>query len=489
MSRRAPRRPTQAATAVTTCGSTTTVRPASPLLGGLRVGRLEVGPGGGRSLAKLDLSLFRLRPGDGGGDAVLWAGLTSVLVGLHKDGGVRVRVVARGRTLPAPAGGTPSQRDPQVVALPTLSQRALVRYGDGVDPLSLVAQLVAAHRHVHVVVLVRSRREGAALRGYLRATGVPDEAVSVCTLGTSGAAGLERAGLVLVVNALLSTWEDPLTAAPAPPVWPSRRPPAVGLMDRLLDLPPRAAVVGLLPRGRATSAFESARLWQLYGPGELVVPAHGVVVRPVEVAAHRIDLGRRLSAAADDLSVKKALWCDPLRNRRVAALARAFAAGDAAALAARFPGVAVGPAASAPRSVLVLCEGLDQANAVAERLRGARVVTGTDDDAGGPAAAGTVVVATALGVLKLVGCDFDAVVRADPGRGLPPLPPGWLDGPTPRPLLVVDVDDDGHPLAAVWSRQRRRAAAAAGWRVAGADADVADSRRFRLLTSNRRAHS
>ena len=208
-------------------------------------------------------------------------------------------------------------------------------------------------------------------------------------------------------------------------------------------------------------------------------------MRPVKVADHRVKLGCRSPSGAVDLAVKKALWHHPVRNRRLATLARALAAGDASALAARFPGVAFGPAADTPRSVLVLCEGVDQANAIAKRLPGWRVVTGLD----GNCVAGSVVVATALGVRRLAGGDFDVVVRADPGRGLPPLPPGWLDGPTLRPLLVVDVVDDGHPPAALWSRQRRRAALAAGWRVAGADVDVADWRRFRLLILNRGAES
>ena len=466
----------------------TTVRPSSPLLGELRVGRLEVGSGGGPSLVRLDRPLFQELPGYGGLDAALWAGLASVVAGLHKDAGVPVRVVETGRALLAPAGGTPWPRDPEVVALPTCCRRALVRFGDGVDPLDLVAQLVAAYRHVHVVVLVRSQGEGAALRRHLLEAGVSAETVSFCTLGTSGMAGLERAGLVLVVHALHSTWADPLTALPAPPAWPSDRPPAVGLMDRLIGLPRDAVVVGFLPRGRATSAFERARLWELYGPDELVVPAHGKVVRPVAVATHRVELGCQTPVGADDLAVKKALWHHRVRNRRLATLARAFACGNAA-LITSYVGVAVGSTAGVPRSVLVLCEGVDQAVAISKHLPNWPIVTGLDCDAGGTAVAGSVAVATALGVGKLAGGGFDVVVRADPGRGLPPLPPGWLDSPTSCPLLVVDVSDTGHCLAAVWSRQRRRAALAAGWRVAGADRDVADSRRFRLLTSNRGAAS
>ena len=480
------RRPAPQPVRVTTAGATVTVSPAGPLLGDLRVGRLELDCGRGPGLVGVNRPLFLRVPTAGGGDdAVAWAGLTSVVVGLHKANGVPVTVVGSESISFAPAGGPPRPLDPAVVALPARARRALVRYGDAVDPLDLAAQLVAAYGGVNVVALVRSRRERAALLSRVNASAAAG-AVSVCTLGRSGLAGLERAGLVLVLDALHATWADPLTAQPAAPV------AAVGLMDRLGGLPAAAAVVGFLPLGRPRSPFELARAWQLYGPDELVVPAHGVVGRPVEVAAHRVDLGRRVGEHADALAVKKALWRDPVRNRRLAALARAVAAGDAAALAADFPGTAVGAAAT-PRSVLVLCEGLDQAAAVSKRLPGWRVVAGTGEAGTAPidVAAGGAngLIATALGVQKTCGGDFDVVVRADPGRGPPPLPPHWTHGRTLRPLLVVDADDAGHPLARRWSRQRRGADLAAGWPAAGTDPDLFAWHRFRALVLNRGASS
>jgi len=55
-----------------------------------------------------------------------------------------------------------------------------------------------------------------------------------------------------------------------------------------------------------------------------------------------------------------------------------------------------------------------------------------------------------------------------------PLPPGWLTtARTPtRPVLLVDVEDAGHHLAALWSRRRRRQYRAAGWAFLDEDPDV-----------------
>ena len=479
---------------VTTSGPTITISPATSVLGNLRVGRLEIGGSRGRGLVGVDRPLFGLVPTAGGGfDAVAWAGLAAVVVGLHKANGVPVRVVEPAAVTFTQAGGTPWPLDPAVVALPTHTRRALVRYGDAVDPLTLIAQLVAAHgnRTGNVVVLVRSRRERSALLTRMNVSAAAGT-VSVCTLGTSGLAGLEKAGLVLVLDALHATWADPLTADAAPPVTPTGFAPAVGLMDRLVGLPAAAAVVCFLPMSRPLSPFERARVWQIYGPVELVVPAHGVVVRPVEVAVHRVDLGRRVCKIVDGLAVKNGLWRDPVRNRRLAALARAIAAGDHVALDAAFPTIVGGESGTGPRSVLVLCEGLDQAMFISGLLPGWRVVTGRDEadraayPLGRPIDANAVI-ATALGVRKIIGGDFDVVVRADPGHGLPPLPPGWAHGRTLRPLLVVEAADAGHPLARRWSRQRRAAYVAAGWRVVGTDRDLFAWHRIRALVLNRGA--
>ena len=119
------------------------------------------------------------------------------------------------------------------------------------------------------------------------------------------------------------------------------------------------------------------------------------------------------------------------------------------------------------------------------------LITGLDDSARdlGAAVANPAggVVATALGAEKLSGDTFDVVVRCDPGRGLPPLPRGWLEtqASSPRPLVVADVDDQGHHLPALWARMRKRAYLAAGWARAGADPDETAWLRFRALVLDR----
>jgi hypothetical protein len=101
---------------------------------------------------------------------------------------------------------------------------------------------------------------------------------------------------------------------------------------------------------------------------------------------------------------------------------------------------------------------------------------------------GDAVIATALGAETLVGDRFDVVVRCDPGHNRPPLPSGFYETgmfPT-KELIVVDADDRGHPVPALWSRSRARAYAAAGWARLGADPDAADWEVFKARVVERR---
>ncbi len=458
---------------------------------------------------------------------VVWAGLESVVLGRLKTAGVSfaVRDAAGMPTADpvAPAGTA----DPSVVSSLAGVRRVLVRYEPAaVDALGLVVQVCATHPGARTVVVVRRREEGERLLRRMAAAGImavmvdgrhPGEAgrVTVCTLGTSGRGGIDRADLVLVVDALHGTWADPLTDELIPhDVWERedrpadepdpRRPRAVGLMERLAGVRPAAKVMGFLSRGRTLSPFEQVRAWQVYGPDEVVVPRHGAVERKVVTTTEPITLMPDITAGADDLAVKKAVWADPIRARRLARLARLLRAGDRAVVEREFPRTAAGQAYCigysngvpqtnitpssnfTPKTVLVLVEGVDQAKAFGRVLPGWPVVTGLDgDDPIQTPNAG--VIATALGVERIAGGVFDVVVRAAPGRGLPPLPHGWLetDEPTPRPLLLVDVEDSGHPLPALWSRMRRRAYLRAGWARGGADLDVAAWERFRALVIDR----
>ncbi len=470
----------------------------------LCVGRVEPRPGAGSQAARGPVYLYGLDVTRGELRALVCAGLESPVRGLFKAAGVEFRVAGDRPALPAPdalrLAGLP---DPAVARFAARAGGGLVRYDDTrVDVCLLAAGTCLAFLGVKTIIVARTRADAKRVTSLLRASGVgaalstgagrdEPKRVTVCTLGATGMVDFARANLVLVLDALHATWSDP--AAEPPPALEDvigRCGPPTGLLDRLKDCE-HAVVVGFLPRNRVLSPFEQARAWQAYGFAVLTVPRHGAVERPVMVAAHRVALGKA-GVGKGDLAAKKALWHDRVRNRRLARVARALAAGDSATLAADFPAVADAIDGPGAKSVLVLAEGLDQAEELAAQLKGWPLVSGLDEyDAARPFQGARSVVATALGLRRLAGSSFDAVVRADPGRGLPPLPPGWLDSedPDPRPLVLIDADDSGRPLPALWSRSHRRAYLEAGWTRAGRDPDLESWSRLQTLLSNQEGDS
>jgi hypothetical protein len=430
--------------------------PAADALRPLRTTRPEVPPGGTGAVKVAVPLVGVLRDPDFDFPApAVWAGLQGVACCLMRDAGLTVRGPAE---VECPLVVDPAAAGSRVAAFAARVPRGLVRYAHGDDRFAAAADLCRAFRGHRVVVLVRRRRDADALADALHARGLPvalitgrypgdARRITVCTLGATGKAEVEKADLVVVTEALRKTWDDPLTEPPAEPFGPAT---AVGLMDRLKDAgrhtPAGAAtVIGFLPAGRVPAAVAFALTTV-----KLTRVSHGVEGEPAQA---------------------RAVARDPVRNRRLARVALALAAGDVAELSSDVPALA-GAGGTIPRRVLVLAADVDQAKALGTQLPGWPVVTGLD----GPVASagfGTGVVASVFGAERLPAAGFDAVVRADPGRGLPPLPDGWLTRVSPRDstLLVVDANDCGRDTPALWSRQRRRAYNAAGWSALGLDPD------------------
>jgi hypothetical protein len=456
--------------------------PAADALRTLRTTRPEVPPGGTAAVKVAVPLVGVLRDPDFYFPApAVWAGLEGVARCLMRDAGLTVRgpaeVMSRLVINSAAAGS-------RVAAFAARVPRGLVRYARGDDPFAAAADLCRAFRRHRVLVVVRRRRDANALADALHARGLPvalitgrypgdARRITVALLGATGKAEVEKADLVVVTEALHNTWDDPLTEPPAEPFGPAT---AVGLMDRLKDAGRHtpagaAAVIGFLPAGRALSLFEHARLWQLYGPDELTLRSGGRVPAAVAFALTTVKLTRASHAVEGEPAEARAVARDPVRTRRLARVALALAVGDVAKLRSDVPALA-GAGGTIPRRVLVLAADIDQAKALGTQLPGWPVVTGL----AGPVASagfGTGVVASVFGAERLPAAGFDAVVRADPGRGLPPLPDGWLASAAPRggTLLVVDARDCGRDTPALWSRQRRRAYNAAGWSAVGPDPD------------------
>lgn len=483
-------------------GQVVTVTPATPILGSLRVGRVEAVGEGGSCVAPIDQALFTLHKTSGEPPvirAMALAGLAPVIRGLHRAEGIPFVETDETERPVLPFREGEDTTDPALLSFMAGS----VRYGEGVDPLSLVVQVCTAFDTAKIVVIVRRHRDLAALSGLLTRHGIvpatPEigelraihERVIVTTLQRMGNVEIGKADMVLVLDPLHATWQDPLTAPLAPdPNGPDGTvaPKAVGLLERLIDAG-KARVFGFLPSNRTLSPFETARAWQIYGGHELLIPRHGAVVRKLVTA---MIPSHTASMAKNGLQyIKNKLRMCHERNRRLARLARALQAGDGDALVRLLPSSKATDQVGVQQHVLVLVENLKQAHGIGKYLPGWPIVSGLGDDSttvkGDDVEATRGVIATALGVEKLTGDEYDVLVRADPGAGMPPLPVNWLvtEQHPARELLLVDARDTGHRLAALWSRRRHRCYRAAGWSFLGEHPDVTAWMQFRELVLDR----
>jgi hypothetical protein len=258
-----------------------------------------------------------------------------------------------------------------------------------------------------------------------------------------------------------------------------------------------ARMYGLLPLGRELSPYENDWIHALFGFREFVLPRPGHVTRDVQVVWTAGD-GRRLTRSAPDLlSIKRhAVWRDDCRNRKVARIARAFAAGDRESLQHLLPSLPQTRLPPGPTNVCLLVENVEHAAALMSKLpdwplvasvvpdmRGFPFVPGHGSLDGLPREQRSAVEARLVSPLVLslersiathVGLghwclrkELSVLIRADAGVGLPWLPGEFLirsfAGVPCSPLLVVDLEDSREPELRRRVQKRRAAYAKAGW--------------------------
>ena len=254
----------------------------------------------------------------------------------------------------------------------------------------------------------------------------------------------------------------------------------------------RARLYGFLEIGRHLAPYDKDWVTALFGLEEVVISRHGFIRRPVEVVAVKGAGGQGVAANLDSVALKrKGLWRHGLRNRRIAALARAVADADHARLRAECPAVAARLASrGGTLKVAVLVENIEHALAIAGRLRDWPIKTGPhvatvglpgrlaallekrrSDGAGTPARA----IVTLAGLEASGLAKLDVLVRADGGQHVPPTLDGIVIRASMnirRPLLVVDLYDRHQPRLRQWARQRRAAYIERGWIVGDGGQDT-----------------
>jgi hypothetical protein len=229
----------------------------------------------------------------------------------------------------------------------------------------------------------------------------------------------------------------------------------------------RARLFGLVGLTERFSPHESDLVRTVFGFEELVLPRPGHRERQVLVQRVQAPACPGLPEDADDYIVQRdAVWNNAPRNKLIAALAsRAME--------------------KTKGRVIVLVGLLQHALALAELLSGWAVIrdgSGVNtrglteaqlkllhaSDAGWDSEC-PYCIATSEGMKAINLKDVGAIVRADAGAALPPIPYEKLvepnDGPR-RPLLLIDMDDR-HPLLRKPSQRRRQAYDERGWFAPG----------------------
>ena len=377
--------------------------------------------------------------------------------------------------------------------------QGLIRYHPGrVDPARLVLDIARAFPRAAVTVLVARKADAVGLAGHLRRQGVdafgyvgsgtpylddrPLEArVAVATL--SGLVGnpteLEKQDLILALDAV----------------------EAAGRATRqvLLNYTTLSTkLFGLVPLDEPPVGADEDWVSALFGFHMLDVLFPGLPTRKVEVKTVAGG-GRRLArGTSSDLELRRyGIWTNDARNRQVARIARAVAARDVRELRKLRVGATHLPGAGC---VVVLAENLEHALHLLPKLEGWTLVAGPylnsaglgDEERGllterlkiDPAVAPGLV-ATPAGLAAAAGyapgarpiTGWAAVVRADAGDGLPPVPDDVL-ADVSDPLVVFDLIDDHHPHLKEMAANRRRAYVGAGWRVDGVDPALARAAEF-----------
>jgi hypothetical protein len=248
----------------------------------------------------------------------------------------------------------------------------------------------------------------------------------------------------------------------------------------------QARLFGFLPADLRLAPLNKdlCRAW--FGSREIVIPAHGLVQRPVKVVFLPIRGGPSLKGARGLLPLlKKGIWNHDLRSRRVARLAQGLATGDAEkvrSVAGDSIAELLHSECGTNSQVAILAANVEQAIALCQRLAGWKLITGKPVCIDGlnnaqrdvlrqarrqPVSTAAGIVVTWAGLPKLDPSDI--LVRADGGAD--GVPAGWTTETAnvgsfcATTCIVIDFLDLHHPALRRRSRQRRDAYLDAGYRL------------------------
>jgi hypothetical protein len=351
--------------------------------------------------------------------------------------------------------------------------RGVIRIGPSVRPIQVVAQIAAAYPTCRIVVMsdrtAQLARAYQALRQWLPDRHVLDHVpeddegawIACSTFFDAAGGDLEKCHLLLLLDGTQAAHQ--------------RAEATLATMDARFHL------FGLLRADRRLSPTEQDVMMATFGPQVLDLPAHGQEFASVSVTWLSI-AAPVISADLETVDLYRAGYVNhPVRNRRLARLARALANRDEQHLRRHRHIVRwLADQPDRPLYVTVLVQSVEHAIALARDLPGWSIVAGAEPhgpvDTSGLRAwqrrllderrllaepriawgsdTSRQIVTAAAAPRRLTSADV--VIWAGGGRGMAPIPPSWLRRPAgmSHRLLIVDCIDRHHARLAAWSQER-----------------------------------
>lgn len=409
------------------------------------------------------------------------AGLEPVVRHLLRQYGYRIAPIVADPELPQPDLAAVQRHgavDQELLDVVARHGRALVRYGHSVDRAWLIAQLALAFPALTIMVFCSRTHEAQVLairiRQWLPGTVTKTESSRIpreknrIMVGTYqqmlGNCDIQQRDLFIALDAVEALGQLGVMAINA--AW-------------------KARLLGFLPGDRELAPRDADHLRGFLGFQQVAIPAHGYKPLPVEVVFEKHFGPLKVENPEDQLSLRRnGIWHNPIWNRRIARLAKALQENDREPLRS-FPGALNASKGRIATRVAVLVENVEQALALAEYLPGWPLCAGREINLKGlprkardllasmpkVSANPNYAIFTSAALAQLDPNEFDVLVRADAGEGLPPLDEAKLIVPNGNQhrFLLLDYDDRRHDVLRCRTEKRKKAYREQGWYGVGAD--------------------
>jgi len=351
----------------------------------------------------------------------------------------------------------------------------VVRYsGAHVDPARLVAQIALAWPKMRIIVAVTRREHVWGIRKRLCSQYCLKKwEVTAFTGGSTP----DRPGRVRITTyacaaeAGVGGWTPSIFLALNPTEMLSN-----SWADWGMEIMKHTRMYAMLPMDRDLTQFQRDQISARFGLDEVRIPQHGMVERPANVVFCSVYGGPKLPRNASLVELLRAgIWKHPVRNRRIATIAKAVATGDSDRLRKEFCEAFPRMVSPRRRRTVVLVANVEQALVLAKKLPEWPIVVAKGAmDAGLSAEAKArlergngsemrkcrALVTTAAGLPRIGR--IDVLIRADAGVGLPS---GCIYNNVigERGMNIVDFLDKQHPELLARSKKRKLAYKQAGW--------------------------